>query len=167
MSKGGWVLPLVIFAAIADGLLAGGNIDRLLVATPAWIDVGLNGWADFSRNADLGNGILVYPAMALGGTLAVVLAAAVFLLKGRTPQRATLPVVLSATLMLVALPFSLKATPYMLSLHSISDGDFDALGRAFAGAHYWGRLQSIAHLAAFGTELWAIVALARRADTEA
>ena len=49
-------LMLVTIAALVNGLLAGGNVDRLLVATPAWEVVGLNRWADFSRAADLGCG---------------------------------------------------------------------------------------------------------------
>jgi hypothetical protein len=63
--------------------------------------------------------------------------------------------------MIVALPFSLKAVPFMQSLRGIHDGDTAALGRAFAGAHFWGRFQGYFHLAAFFCQLWAIAALAR------
>lgn len=117
-------LMLVTTAALVNGLLAGGNVDRLLVATPAWEVVGLNGWVDFSRAADLGRGQVVYPVMALGSTALTVLAAATaFVGKRRFSRRALLPVGLSAALMLMALPFSLKAVPFMQSLRTISNGD--------------------------------------------
>ena len=74
-----WVLILMIAATLLDGLLAGGNVDRLLVATPAWSRTGLAAWADFTRHADLENGMLIYPTMALGGTVIFVLAAGTFL----------------------------------------------------------------------------------------
>jgi hypothetical protein len=156
-----WPLWLMAGAAVADGLLAGGNLDRLLVATPAWTRVGLNGWADFTRSADLANGIIVYPAMALGGTVIVVLSAIIFAVGGRLPRHASTPVFLAAFLMLAALPFSLKATPFVMSLRHIDNGNVVELGRAFAGAHFWGGWQGILHLAAFCSEVWAIASLAR------
>ncbi len=154
-----WTLPLVAIAAFTNGLLAGGNVDRLLVAMPAWEEVGLNGWADFSRAADLGHGQIVYPLLALGSTAVAALAALSLLRKGRVDG--WLAVVLSAGFMVSALPFSLKAVPFMQSLRAIPDGDMPALARAFAGAHFWGRFQDWFHLAAFCCQLWAIAALSR------
>ena len=73
-----WVLGLMIAGAIINGFLAGGNVDRALVAMPAWRHVGPVAWADFSRYADLGNGQILYPLMAVGGTMTSVLSAALF-----------------------------------------------------------------------------------------
>jgi hypothetical protein len=154
-------LMLVTSAALVNGLLAGGNVDRLLVATPALEEVGLNAWADFSRAADLGHGQILYPLLALGSTVLAVVAAVIFVWERRTPSAALAAIGLSATFMIVALPFSLKAVPFMQSLRGIHDGDTAALGRAFAGAHFWGRFQGYFHLAAFFCQLWAIAALAR------
>jgi hypothetical protein len=137
----------------------------LLVATPAWEEVGLRGWADFSRVADLGHGQIFYPLMALGSTALAVLAAVISFWKRPFLRGAVLPVGLSAAFMIVALPFSLKAVPFMQSLRAIHDGDMAALGVAFSGAQFWGRLQGYLHLAAFCSQLWAIVALARLAGT--
>jgi len=156
-----WVLGLTVTAAFLNGFLAGGNVDRLLVATPAWNRVGLNAWADFSRNADLGSGQIVYPFMAIGSTVLTILAAVMFILKGRSWRGVLLPIAFSAAFMVIALPFSLKAVPFMTSLGHIQDGDAVALGQAFAGAHYWGRFQGYFHVAAFCAQLWAIIALAR------
>src|SRR5258708_37424001 len=49
-----YVLGLIVLAAFLNGLLTGGNVDRLLIASPAWERVGFEAWAEFSRNADLG-----------------------------------------------------------------------------------------------------------------
>jgi hypothetical protein len=56
---------LLIAAAFVSGLLAGGNIDRAFVAMPAWQEVGATNWAEFSRHADLGNGMWLYPIEAI------------------------------------------------------------------------------------------------------
>ncbi len=144
-----------------NGLLAGGNVDRLLVATPAWKEVGLNIWADFSRVADLGHGQIIYPTLALGSTGLAILAAVSMIGRRHQERRSFLPVGLSAAFMLAALPFSLKAVPFMQSLRGIRDGEMTALQQAFVGAHYWGSFQSYFHLAAFCTQLWAIAALSR------
>jgi len=160
------VLALILAATILDGLLSGGNVDRLLVATPAWHQLGLSAWAEFSRYADLGNGVVVYPAMALGGTAASVLAAILFVSEMRSVRGVGLPIALAAVLMLVALPFSLLATPFMLSLRHMDAGNLPALTSAFSGAHYWGRLQGVFHVAAFFANLWSIAAFAGRNPRE-
>jgi hypothetical protein len=158
---GVWMLGLIIAATILNGLLAGGNVDRALVAMPAWHQTGLTGWADFSRNADLGNGRAVYPIMAISGTLLTLAAFLVFLRTGRSPRRAMWPLFIAAALMLVSLPVSFKAAPFMLSLRHVSNDDVAALGTAFAGFEFWGRLQGILHVAAFCANLWSIAAVSR------
>jgi hypothetical protein len=50
---------LLVLALLFSGLLAGGNIDRAFVTMPAWQQVGVTAWAEFSRCADLGNGLVL------------------------------------------------------------------------------------------------------------
>ena len=69
---------------------------------PAWHRTGLAGWADFNRNADLGNGRAVYPVMPISGTTLSIAVFVLFLWAGR------LPLSLAAALMLVSLPVSFK-----------------------------------------------------------
>jgi hypothetical protein len=155
------ILITGIAAAIVNGLLAGGNVDRAIVARPAWTGVGLAAWADYSRQADLGNGQVFYPAMAIGGTLLCVLAAILFLRAGRVPQEAAWPVLLGASLMVICLPVSFVAAPFILSLRHIDNQDIAALGRAFDGSFFWGRFQMALHVLSFFANLWAISALSR------
>src|SRR5438876_4021698 len=111
-----WILGLTVAAAVVNGLLAGGNVDRALVAMPAWHEVGLSNWADFSRHADLGRGQRVYPAMAIGGTLLSLGAAILFGRFHGRPRGAQWLVVASVALMIISLPISFRAAPFMLSL---------------------------------------------------
>lgn len=154
-----WLRGLTIAAVVVNGLLAGGNLDRTLVATPAWREIGPGAWADFSRHADLGRGQVVYPLLALGGTALVIAAAVLFLLAGRVPSSATWPILLAAIAMLIALPLSLLATPYMQSIRTINDNNNDALAHAFSGFAFWGFTQGVAHLIAFSAGVRAILAL--------
>jgi hypothetical protein len=154
----------MILAALLIGLLSGGNFDRATVAMPAWQTLGPAAWADFSRQADLGNGRAIYPMLAFAGTLACCGAAVLFLLTGRLQRKAGAPILGSATAMLASIPISLEAVPYMMSLHRTKDGDLQGLRAAFAGFEFWGRWQGILHIFAFLFTLIAIAALGAKQD---
>ncbi|MDP9052302.1 MAG: hypothetical protein M3O31_16515 [Acidobacteriota bacterium] len=154
-----WLRRLMILAALLIGLLSGGNFDRSTVAMPAWEMLGPAAWADFSRQADLGNGRAVYPILAFAGTLACCGASLVFLLAGRSQRKSGPPILGSAIAMVASIPASLKAAPYMLSLADTPDNDLHALRTAFSGFEFWGRWQGILHICAFLLALIAIAAL--------
>jgi hypothetical protein len=59
---------LLIAATFMGGLLAGGNVDRAFVAMPALEQMGAIAWEQFSRHADLSNGLVLYPLEAFGAT---------------------------------------------------------------------------------------------------
>ena len=84
-----WTRFLLIAATVLAGFLAGGDLDRAVVAMPAWQHVGAIGWAAFSRNADLGNGLFLYPFEAIAGALLILGAIATFYV-GQIRQRRTL-----------------------------------------------------------------------------
>src|SRR5579863_2348381 len=90
------VLGLLLAATMLNGAIGGVGLVRTLVDMPAWRRVGVLAWADFSRNADLGNGLFVYPLLGVGGALAAGGAAVAYRLSGRTAQRATAPLYLGA-----------------------------------------------------------------------
>jgi len=60
------IVTFVVSASLANGLLAGGDVDRWLVGMPAWRSVGILAWANYSRSADLDNGFVLYPILAIG-----------------------------------------------------------------------------------------------------
>lgn len=48
-------------AIVVSGILAGTVFDRVVVGGPAWHSLGAEAWAQYSRQADLGTGLVVYP----------------------------------------------------------------------------------------------------------
>src|SRR5262245_44609966 len=124
---------LLAFALLFSGLLAGENVDRAIVAMPAWQSVGPTGWAGFSRHADLGPGLFRYPVEAFGATLFSLAAAIAFHREEFAP--ASVKVLLSASVALAAggLLLTIEAAPIMLDIRGTTDSA--ALTRAFEG--FW------------------------------
>ncbi len=149
---------LLIAATALNGLLAGGNVERALVHMPAWRQVGSRAWAAFSRHADLGNGLFLYPFEAIAGALLTVGAAIALQFDPSTPRAAALPLYLGAALVLGGLLATTQAAPKMLSLRRIGD-DPVALQRAFKGFERWGNVRAAFQVLAFGANLWALVAV--------
>jgi hypothetical protein len=138
-----WTRFLLIAAVVLAGFLAGGDLDRVVVAMPAWQHVGAIGWAAFSRNADLGNGLFLYPLEAIAGALLILGAIATFHV-GQIRQRRTLLLLYAGLICSVGgLLFTIKAAPIMLGIADLSDPD--ALQRAFDGFLFWGNLRSVCH----------------------
>jgi len=129
----------LIAATLLSGLLAGGNVDRAFVAMPAWQNVGASAWAEFSRHADLGNGLILYPVEAFGGFL-FTLAAAVSFHFDRTADRgAAWPLYSAAVLCAGGLAFTVMAAPIMLGIRGTNDPA--ALQTAFEDFWFWGQSQ--------------------------
>src|SRR5439155_16845940 len=127
---------LVTAAAVLDGFLAGGNVDRWFVQMPAWRRLDVRAWAAYSRHADLGNGLFLYPFEAIGGALTTVAAAIAFHFDANASRSAGLPIYLAVALVLGGLLMTLEAAPKMLSLRRIGD-DPVALQGAFDGFNHW------------------------------
>jgi hypothetical protein len=134
-------LLFVIFAgSLMDGILVGGGIDRALVAMPAWHHVGPVGWATFSRHADLGNGLILYPLEAFGGMILSVAATILFCPESTAPRAARMPIYAAALFTIGGLLVTLKAAPIMLGVRNLGD-DPAALQRAFDDFEFWGALR--------------------------
>jgi hypothetical protein len=145
---------LLVAAAILSGLLAGGNVDRAIVAMPAWEQVGAPAWAEFSRHADLANGLLLYPVEAIGGFL-LILAATVSLHFDRAATgRTALPFYAAVLLSTGGLLCTLKAAPIMLSIGHLSDPV--ALQHALDDFNVWGDIRGAFQVLAFFAAVWAL-----------
>ncbi len=151
---------LLAIALLFSGLLAGSNIDRAVVAMPAWQVVGAAGWAEFSRHADLGNGLLLYPAEAFGAALLGLAAAIGFHLD--RDARGSVKLLLDAAVVLSAagLLLTIEAAPVMLGIRDVSDPI--ALAHAFEGFRLWGDLRAICQVLAFVAQLMALTIWLRR-----
>ena len=134
-----------------SGALAGIDIDMVLVRFPAWRKVGAAAWAAYSREADLGAGLILYPALATGSAL-LCIAAVVGLHRGSTTD--ALPAAYSTlALTLVGLLLTIRAAPIMLSLKHGAD-DRATLETAFRGFRLWSSWRALAQILAFVASLW-------------
>ncbi len=110
---------LMVAAIMFDAMLAGIGLDRVVVQRPAWTRLGPQAWAAFSRQADLGNGLILYPTLAIGGCALSIAAALSCGRDGRGTQGRPLPAYVAVVLTLCGLLLTIKAAPLMLSLRSL------------------------------------------------
>ncbi len=99
------------------GLLGGIALDHILVQFPARRKIGMSAFADFKRAADTGNGLYLYPALAMGG-FALTLAAAVLASAGQMPY-----LLLATVLGIGVLVTTAFAAPMMLRISKIPNSD--------------------------------------------
>jgi hypothetical protein len=150
---------LLIGATILGGFLAGGNVDRTFVGMPAWKTVGPQAWADFSRHADLANGLWLYPLEAIGSAVLVFATLIACYRNPSAPRSARRPLYAAALLTLGGLVFTLKAAPIMLGIKDVHDPQ--ALQEAFERFYYWGHWRGVCQILAFFSMLWAMILLSR------
>ena len=131
------VVIFIVSATLANGLLAGEDVDRWLAGMPAWQAVGILAWANYSRSADLGNGFVLYPILAIGGALLSLAAAVIFMREGKHERVLAIPVYAAAALAAAGLLMTFKAAPFMLSLRHIDNEDIASLQHAFDGFRLW------------------------------
>ena len=134
-------------ATLVSGALAGGYLDRALMQMPAWKRLGARRWAEYSRQADLRNGLAVYPAEAFGGLL-LSLAAATALHRERAPRPARAAASAAALLAAGGLLVTAKAAPIMLSMRDETKSD-EEMRAAFEGFDRWGRVRGVLQVMAF------------------
>lgn len=125
-------IVLATLAVLANGLLAELSLDRSLVAMPAWQRVGVRGWAAFSRRADLGNGLVLYPLLGIGGPLLSIAIAVTFALGSSVPS-AAVPVAIAVVLSIAHVLGTVRAAPAMARVGRLTDDDEAGLRTAFAG----------------------------------
>jgi hypothetical protein len=153
----GVVSALLLAGAVLFGLLAGGAVDRGIVSFPARRRIGAIAWAQYSRAADLGNGIYLYPSLAIGG-LITVLAALVVVVAGHGLGRLILPLTAGAVTGVATLAVTAAAAPKMLRIGKTDDRAelLAPLVESFVRLSYV-RLAFIC--ASFAAMLWALLRL--------
>jgi hypothetical protein len=151
----------IALSLIVVGQLLGTVVDslnRTLVEMPAWHHLGVEAWAAFSRQADLGNGKILYPLAGIGGTLLILAAAIAFRLSPRRPWSVAIPLYGAALLAICIMLTTTQAAPIMLSLHRIGD-DPAALQQVFEGFYRWDSIRAVFGALEGCAEIWALVAL--------
>jgi hypothetical protein len=149
---------LVIANGFVGGLFVGGNVQRSLVDMPAWQHAGPVAWATFSRYADLGNGLILFPIIGIGGAILMLVMAVVYRLDRTAPRAAGLPIYLGVLLLAVGIFTTTQAAPLMLSLRS-GTTDPVVLQRAFDGFLWWGTIRAVCDVLGYCCGFWAVVAI--------
>src|SRR5438552_4328321 len=160
------VVIFIVSAALANGLLAGGDVDRWLVGMPAWQPIGVVGWANYSRLADLGNGLVLYPMLAIGGALLSLAASATFMRQAKHERFVAIPVYVAVALAVAGLLVTVKAAPFMLSLRHIGNEEVALLKHAFNGFKLWGGVRTVLQTLAFAANLWSLAAIAKHQSAD-
>ena len=156
------VFSRIIVATIFSGLLAGINFDRLFVQMPAWQRLGASAWAAYSRQADIVQGIVIYPTLTLGAALPTVIAAIIFNWIGSARSIAAVPIDLAVFLVVIGLLATIKAAPIMLGLRRVENDDEVTVSKAFRGFNRWTMIRGVAQIAAFVANLLSLIALWRQ-----
>jgi hypothetical protein len=146
---------LVACGVVLDGLLAGSTVDRFVAGLPAWRALPVDAWAAYSRHADLGGGLVLYPVLAIGGALLAIAALVLFRRGGSAPKAAALPIYAGVVMALAGLLLTFFAAPNMLSLARPQTPE--AVKAAFDGFYRWSALRGVFQVLLFPTEVWALV----------
>ena len=150
---------LVVAATLANGFLFGLNLNRALVAMPAWREAGVVGWARYSRHADLAlQAAILYPLAAFSGVIVSIAAVWLFVRSPQRPRSLRIPLYTAALFAITGLLTTIKAAPFMLSLQHIDDDPL-ALQRAFDGFEFWGGVRGAFQILAYCANLWSLGAM--------
>jgi hypothetical protein len=152
------VTSVAMAALVADGLLAGLSLDKVIVQLPARRQIGVTAYAAYARAADLGNGIAFYPAVGAGAAVLTLAAFAVAASRG-APGAVTGLLGAAALLYLVHSAMTVRAAPTMFQIGRAGD-DRAALAPLLTRFTRW----SAARAAAQTTTL-IVVAIALAAGT--
>jgi hypothetical protein len=151
---------LISIACLFSGLLAGANLYRYVIEVPAWRHLNIVSWGEYSRHADLGNGIFLWPAEAIIPALLFVVSSILIIKSKAVPADAAIAAYASAFFALAGLGFTFVAAPYMLSMRSMPD-DAHLLQQTFDSFHYWGAWRAAAQISSFCASLWAMAKVFR------
>jgi hypothetical protein len=145
-------------------ILAGTNVNGLLITLPAWQRTGPVAWATFSDHADRARtGRVLYPLEAVGALLLSIATLVSFQRDGAAPRAARAPVWGAVALALGGLLTTARAAPIMLGVPRLRD-DPAALQRALDGFQRWSNVRGACQVLAFVANLWSVVALSGGVD---
>jgi hypothetical protein len=149
---------LVIANGSVGGLFVGDNIKRSLIDMPAWQHVGPVAWATFSRYADLGNGLIIFPIVGIGSAILTLATVVSYRLDRTAPRAAGLPIYLGLLCVIGGVLTTTQAAPYMLSLRS-GVTDPVVLQHAFDGFLWWGTIRAVLDVLGYCCDFWAVIAI--------
>ena len=149
------VFWLLVLAVVVNGILAGLSFDVAVVKLPTRKRIGAVAYANFARGNDLGNGLVVYPAIGVLAAL-LVFGTTIAALLAQVPRSAVIPLVLASAATIAHSGCTVKAAPIMLSLRSTPD-DEELLAAKLDQFAFWHGIRAAFQLLAFVVLLWALI----------
>ena len=152
---------LVVAAVLVNGIVAGVSFDVGTVKLPTRSRIGVVAYAQFARGNDMGNGIIVYPTVAI---LALLLVAAATLVAYamQVPGMIMWPLLAACAGTVAHFLCTAKAAPNMWSLRNASD-DEAFLTRKLNAFATWHTCRAVFQFLTFVVLLWALVAVCKAA----
>lgn len=150
---------LLAVTVVVNGLLAGASFDVATVKLPTRHRIGPVAYATFARGNDLGNGLIVYPAV---GILAALLVFGTTIAIYFTNARATalLPLLLASAGSIAHSLCTAKAAPIMLSLRQ-TPNEQAVLAAKLDRFAFWHTLRVAFQISTFVVLIWALLEAAR------
>jgi hypothetical protein len=145
---------LLAAAAVTDGLLAGASLDQSIKQLPARHRIGPRAFSAYSQAADLGNGIVWYGALGIGGAVLTIAAAGVALVLGASVAERVL-VTIAALLAIAHSLTTARAAPINFGQRTASDDA--ALEHIFTCFERWQTARALLQLATFIAVVLALV----------
>jgi hypothetical protein len=139
------VTSVAMAALVADGILAGLSLDKVIVQLPARRRIGVAAYAAYARAADLGNGVAFYASAGVGAALLTVAAFAVAVSRG-APGTVTGLLAAAALLSLLHSAMTARAAPVMFRVGQAGD-DQQALAFLLARFARWSAARAAAQAA--------------------
>ena len=149
------VFWLLVLAVVVNGILAGLSFDVAVVKLPTRKRIGAVAYANFARGNDIGNGLVVYPAIGVLAAL-LVFGTTIAALLAQVPRSAVIPLVLASAATIAHSGCTVKAAPIMLSLRSTPD-DEELLAAKLDQFAFWHGIRAVFQLLAFVVLLWALI----------
>jgi hypothetical protein len=146
---------LLLMATAANGMLVGASLDQSLKQLPARHRLGLVAYSQYSRAADLVNGIAYYGVLGIGSALLTLAATLVAHREG-----ATTPVVrwLDASTVLTILHSlaTTRAAPTNFSQRDVDPNNAEALAQVFNRFASWQTVRAMLQAGTLATHLLAL-----------
>ena len=157
MSVAFWLLAVTV---VVVGLIAGASFDVAVVKLPTRNRIGSVAYANFARGNDLGNGLVVYPALGILAVL-LVLGTAISTYRTNPSQAVMVPLVLAIAGTVAHSVITAKAAPIMLSLRQTADEE-PILRAKLDRFAFWHGLRTAFQISTFVVLLWALVDSSRQ-----
>ncbi len=116
------VFWLIADCAVINGVIAGVSFDVATVKLPTRKRIGVIAYAQFARGNDMGNGLIVYPTVAILALL-LVAGATLAAYHEHAPQTVMVPLLAACVGTVASFLCTAKAAPNMLSLRRAPDDE--------------------------------------------